>query len=96
MCRTEGINRRALFSDETADYLCPMVPYAGGVVRIRFRSAKQYLDSVYLVDGGGGRQEMRPVSGEEQSVFTFYETEFSLSEEPYRYCFQVAKVDEVC
>ena len=96
MCRTEGINRRAFFSDETADYRCPMEPDAGDTVRIRFRSAKQDLDSVYLVDGGGGRQEMKPVSGEEHSVFTFYETEFSLSEEPYRYCFQLEKGDEVC
>ena len=96
MHRTDGINRRALFSDETADYRCPMEPDAGDTVRIRFRAAKQDLDSVYLVDDGGGQQEMRPVSGEGQPAFTFYETEILLSEDPYRYCFRLEKGGETC
>lgn len=95
MSRTDRINRRALFSDETEDYRCPMEPDAGDTVLLRFRAAKEDIDRVYLADEDGGLQEMRLVLGE-GGIFAFYETEISLSEEPYRYCFQIEKGGEVC
>ncbi|MCI8505321.1 MAG: glycoside hydrolase family 13 protein [Lachnospiraceae bacterium] len=91
------MNRRALFSDETVDYRCPMEPDAGDRVQIRFRAAKDDVDSVYLTAAAGGeRQEMRMVPGGEQAGFVFYETEVSLSDAPYRYWFQIEKGEEIC
>ncbi len=96
MSRTDRINRQALFGDETVDYRCPVEPDAGDTVLLRFRTAKENVVRVYLLQDNGERKEMRPASGEKQPVFAFYETEVSLTEEPDRYCFQIERDGEVC
>ena len=42
-------NPAALFSDETANYVCPMEPAVGETVTIRFRTARDNVDTVYLI-----------------------------------------------
>ncbi len=95
MCRTDGINKRALFSDETEDYRYPMEPEAGDMVRIRFRTAAENAERVYLVTANDQR-EMRKISEDGQSMFTFYEIEMFPLEEVFCYCFCIEKGGEVC
>lgn len=94
MWQTDRINRRALFSDETADYRYPMEPDAGDTVRIRFRAADADVDHVYLVFAGEEQREMK--RGTVRTGFVFYETEFLLSEASCSYCFRIEKGEETC
>ena len=43
------INKEALFSDTTEDYVYPPEPSAYGEVTIRFRSARNNIDRVFFV-----------------------------------------------
>lgn len=46
---SQEIDRRALFADETSDYRTPEEPDSGDRVTLRFRTAKDGVDSVRLV-----------------------------------------------
>ncbi|MDE7232678.1 MAG: alpha amylase N-terminal ig-like domain-containing protein [Lachnospiraceae bacterium] len=46
------LNRKALFSDTTEDYLSPAEPSAYAEVTVRFRSAKNNIDKVFFVSKG--------------------------------------------
>ena len=39
-------NKRALYSDETAQYRTPMEPESGDIVTVRFRTLKNNVDAV--------------------------------------------------
>ena len=95
MCPVNGINRQALFSDETADYRCPMEPEAGEQVLIRFRTAADNVDRVYLV-GCGGTVESRMILRTKGPVFDIFETALSLTEASFAYCFRVERENEIC
>ena len=45
------LNTRALFSDETRNYVCPMEPKTGDTIKIRFRTAKDNVDFVFFISG---------------------------------------------
>ena len=62
-------NRKALFSDTTADYVSPMEPNAYGEVTIRFRSAKNNIDRVFFVHKGEKHMMMKMESDE---YFDYY------------------------
>ena len=42
------LNKSALFSDSSADYVIPQEPNAYGLVTIRFRVAKNNVDRVFI------------------------------------------------
>ena len=44
-------NKRALYSDETAQYRTPMEPEPGDIVTVRFRTLKNNVDAVYFISG---------------------------------------------
>ena len=44
-------NKRALYSDETAQYRTPMEPEPGDIVTVRFRTLKNSVDAVYFISG---------------------------------------------
>ena len=44
-----GMNRQALFTDETQDYRRPEEPDAGETVTLRFRTAKDDVDRVFYI-----------------------------------------------
>ena len=86
-----SLDRRALFSDESADYRIPEEPEAGDAVKIRFRTGRDNADWVYLLYGIV-EQKMKRVSSTE--LFDYYETEVRLGSEPFLYYFQVGKGKE--
>ncbi len=88
------IERRALFSDETADYRRPVEPEAGDTVKIRFRAAKKNVSAVILVTAG--EQKEYRMAAAEEGDFDFYETDLVLSDAPVSYCFRVEGEEESC
>lgn len=93
--RTDKINRRALFADETADYRRPEEPDAGELVKLRFRTLKGDVDRVsYIEEDRNVEAEMTKVSSD--ALFDYYEYETRAGSETQRYYFQVVKGSEIC
>ena len=80
------INPAALFSDEKAKYVCPMEPAVGETVTIRFRTARDNVDTVYLISGPMREQMIYEKSGGD---FDYYRIEVPLTDEPFHYYFEV-------
>lgn len=79
-------NRKGLFTDTSADYVSPMEPKAGETVIIRFRTAKNNVDHVFLVRGN---QSVPMVKAESDESFDFYACEVVLGEEKLHYHFVI-------
>lgn len=89
------MERAALFCDETIDYRIPAEPDPGDLVTLRFRTAKNNVDHVYLVlYGKEEKKELR--WAERRGRFDYYEITLSVGETAIRFYFQVEKGDEVC
>ncbi len=80
------LRKRALFSDGTADYRQPAEPGKNEKVTIKFRTAKDNVDIVWLCHGGE-RQEM--IKCESDGEFDYYAVTVQLEEEAYYYYFEV-------
>lgn len=79
-------NKKALFSDMTADYVSPPEPEAFSSVKIRFRTGKNNVDYVFFVS----REEKIVMDKVEQTdEFDFYEVEVQLDSEKIEYYFEV-------
>lgn len=92
---SNGINRQALFADETSDYRMPEEPDAGDLVRLRFRTAKGDVEHVYYVEEGGEAvQELTRTRSE--GLFDYYTCEVAVGNEPRHYYFQVVKKWDIC
>ncbi len=87
------MNKDALFSDATSNYMIPAEPAEYEKVKIRFRTAKEDVDDVYLYTKSGTFR-MHKILSEE--VFDYYEIEWQLKDQPFGYCFQVKKANEIC
>ena len=86
------LNKRALFSDTTSDYVSPVEPKAGDIVTIRFRAGRNNIDMVNLII----RDEiydMEKVAQDEQ--FDFYECKIKVGEEELQYYFEI-KIGKLC
>ncbi len=85
-------NRRALFTDTTEDYVTPMEPSPYDLVTIRFRTAKNNVDRVFLVHQGQ-RELMTKV--ESNGEFDFYAFELQLNNEKttYHFVIQTGKIE---
>lgn len=91
----EGLNRRALFSDENEDFRIPAEPDAGQEVCLRFRTAKDNADYVYYIEEGSvERAEMEKADSD--TLFDYYEYRRLVGETPFKYWFQVVKGEDVC
>ena len=76
----------ALFSDETRNYVEPMEPKPGETVTIRFRTGKNNVDEVYLING----EKRFPMTYEKtRGRFDFYTVQIVMDEEIFRYYFEV-------
>ena len=62
-------NRRALFTDTSAEYVIPEEPACFSEVTIRFRTARNNVDRVFLVCGG---QKHLMVRVESKNDFDYY------------------------
>ena len=80
------LNRRALFSDGTEEYVIPAQPMPGDKVIIRFRTLKNNVDHVFLMYGENC-QELKLRSS--QGNFDYYATEITVGEEMVCYCFRI-------
>ena len=87
------LNRRAIFSDYSEDYIIPLEPNAYGVVMIRLRSIRNNIDYAKLICNGEAiLMELTDSEGE----FDFYSTSYRLSNEMIRYHFEVGSAGTKC
>ena len=80
------LDRRALFSDTTNEYVTPEEPAPYEPVTIRFRTAKDNVDRVFLVHKG---RKLLMNKVETKGEFDFYSIELQLENETVRYHFEV-------
>ena len=80
------INRKALFSDGTGMFRIPMEPDCYEVVVIRFRTAMNNVDSVYLVCG---QDRILMKKSYTAQLFDYYECQLQLSDKKVTYYFEV-------
>ena len=81
------LKKNALFSDGTADYRQPVEPKAGEEVTIRFRTARDNVDIVWLCTQD---KKYKMKKTETEGAFDYYEVKITLGEEPFYYYFKVA------
>ena len=81
-----ALNKKAIFSDMTAGFVCPMEPEPYGKVIITLRTGKNNVDYVFLHGNGESHMMMRT---ETDNLFDFYRTEVTLDAEPYQYYFEI-------
>lgn len=81
-----ALNRRALFSDTTGEYVIPAEPKAYEKITIKFRAGKNNLDSVYVVIDG---QHILMQLESQDEEFDYFAVEYQLQDEMIRYYFEV-------
>ena len=79
-------HRRALFSDTTGDYVIPAEPKPYEKIKIRFRTAKDNIDYVYVIIN---KKQFKMVKAEQDEQFDYYEAEYQLNTEMIKYYFEV-------
>ena len=79
-------NRKALFTDTTADYLSPPEPSAYGEVTVRFRSGKNNIDKVFFVNKG---EKHLMLKAESDEYFDYYAHTVQLENEKLSYYFEI-------
>ena len=92
-----SINKRALFTDGTDDYVIPSECDSGDTVRIRFRTRKDDIDSVLFITVGEDSDEeleMRRASSDE--LFDYFEISITVEDSPIQYYFEITKGEEKC
>ncbi|MED9904541.1 MAG: alpha-glycosidase [Lachnospiraceae bacterium] len=80
------LNRRALFSDTTEEYVIPAEPAPYEEITIRFRTAKNNIDRVFLICRGERLLMLKETSNE---VFDFYTVQIQLDNEKISYYFEI-------
>ena len=88
MWQEDGIDRRALFSDETPDYREPSEPMPGDHVCIRFRTAAGNAERVFLIAENDDIETALDLVSRDE-LFDIYETVIGLSDEIFAYCFRI-------
>lgn len=79
-------NRKALFTDTTADYLSPPEPSAYGEVTVRFRAGKNNIDKVFFVNKG---EKHLMLKAESDDYFDYYTHTVQLDNEKLSYYFEI-------
>ena len=79
-------NTRALFSDETKNYVSPMEPKPGDKVKIRFRTARDNVDHVFFISGS---MKKRMELERRERKFDYYVIEIETGTEPIHYYFEI-------
>jgi alpha-glucosidase len=80
------LNKKALFSDGTRDYRIPCEPLQHDIVTLRFRTAKDNVDSVYLVTDESSKKMEKTTS---DKLFDYYEILLPLTDQSVAYYFEV-------
>lgn len=89
---SEGnINRAAIFSDGTENFVTPAQPEANSRVTIRCRAGRDDIEAVTaVVNGTAYQMHLETVSG----YFAIYAVEIDVKEEPVTYYFAIHKGEE--
>ena len=80
------LRKRALFSDGTEDYRSPAEPKAGELVTIRFRTARDNVDAVWLCTE---QKKYFMEKTESEGLFDYYSVEIRMTEEHFYYYFEI-------
>ncbi len=87
------LKTKALFADETENYVSPMESDPGQEVTFRFRTAARNVDLVYFVYGD---QKVPMTLSQRSGSFDYYETRVVMPEEKFLYSFEVHNGSFVC
>ena len=87
------LDKKALYSDTTEEYLIPAEPNPYTEITVRFRSAKNNIDNVYFVCKGQKHLMMKSYSDD---LFDYYEIEYQLDNEKITYHFEIKAAQLVC
>lgn len=87
------LNRHALFTDATKYYMSPCEPCAGDEVTIKFRTAKDNVDKVYMFYCGE-KIDMKKTSSDK--IFDFYEACVTARDNITEYYFEIHSGRVVC
>lgn len=90
-----AINEAALFGDGTEDYRIPAEPDPDQEVKIRFRTAKDDADHVYLIENWD-HQDLEMEKESSDLLFDYYSCRITLGKHKYNYFFQIVKGTQVC
>ena len=87
------LNKKALFSDTTQDYVSPAEPRLKEKVTIKFRTAKNNVDTVFLVSKD---QSIEMTKTEADALFDYYSCVIPIEEKIFAYCFRIVSGKVVC
>lgn len=79
-------NRKALFSDTTEHYVTPAEPSGYDIITIRFRTAHNNVDRVFLINKN---QRHLMTKAESDDTFDYYVCEMQLENEIFSYHFEI-------
>ena len=88
-----ALNKQALFSDTTSDFVSPAEPRPKDKVTFRFRTAKNNVDMVNLISGESVYTMEKAATDE---VFDYYEVTIVMNEKVFNYYFQIKVGKVVC
>ena len=80
------MNKQALFSDGTSQFLVPSAPKEFEFVTIRFRTAKNDVDFVRVISGSRAFVMRKAFT---EGEFDYFEVKWKLTDKPLKYCFEV-------
>jgi len=87
------LNKRALFSDMSSEFVCPPDPAPYSEVTIKFRAAKNNIDKVYFVCKG---QKHLMLKYNTDELFDWYSYDLQLDGEKVTYHFEVTEGKITC
>lgn len=87
------LNRRAFFSDGTERYRTPAEPMPGDLVTVRFRTARENVDNVYLMTAGNKQLMMKESS---DKLFDYYVSSICVEDKEVDYYFMIASGRRIC
>lgn len=83
----------ALFCDGTGSYVNPPEPGENESVTLRFRTARNDVDRVYLVSKDKEYEMGKECS---RGIFDYYSIRYRLGEKPFRYSFKILSGEDAC
>ena len=86
------MKEQALFCDGTAGYVIPPEPGCNQKITLRFRTAKDDVVRVKLITRSGSYEMKKECT---KGAFDYYSVNWRLSEETFRYCFEIDDGTEV-
>ncbi len=87
------LDKKALFSDMTADYVSPCEPQPYSLVTVRFRAARNNIDRVFFVSQN---QEEMMLKEKEDSLFEYFSIDVFVEDNRFEYYFKVVSGRITC